>query len=120
MIEIEGETAEDKKLRGTVIGAIATVNSSIDNPVKEVDEFLSKQLKEFKSNPNESKISNDLKPAVMFYAFNKLDNAEALQDYFKLYIDFTNNYDRSILISCLSLVDESLYPIVLSWIYEKS
>lgn len=66
MNSIEGESADDKKLRGTVIGGIAAVNSSIDNPVKELDEFLKLKLVEFMANPNDSQISNDLKPAVIY------------------------------------------------------
>lgn len=65
MIDKEGDSSEDKKLRGTVVGAIAAVNSNLENPVTEVDEYLSKLLLEFMANPNDSKISNDLKPAVI-------------------------------------------------------
>jgi len=65
LIDKEGDSSEDKKLRGTVVGAIAAVNSNLENPVTEVDEYLSKLLQEFMANPNDSKISNDLKPAVI-------------------------------------------------------
>jgi len=65
LIDKEGDSSEDKKLRGTVVGAIAAVNSNLENPVTEVDEYLSKLLLEFMANPNDSKISNDLKPAVI-------------------------------------------------------
>lgn len=34
----DDESAEDKKLRGTVIGAIATVNQSLEKPNTEVDD----------------------------------------------------------------------------------
>lgn len=66
LVDKEGDSADDKKLRGTVIGGIASVNSCIENPVKEVDEFLKLKLEEFMANPNDSKISNDLKPAVIY------------------------------------------------------
>jgi len=65
LIDKEGDSSEDKKLGGTVVGAIAAVNSNLENPVTEVDEYLSKLLLEFMANPNDSKISNDLKPAVI-------------------------------------------------------
>jgi len=65
LIDKEGDSSEDKKLRGTVVGAIAAVNSNLEKPVTEVDEYLSKLLLEFMANPNDSKISNDLKPAVI-------------------------------------------------------
>jgi len=38
LTEKEGDTTEDKKLRGTVIGAIATINSNLEHPITEVDE----------------------------------------------------------------------------------
>jgi len=66
LIDKEGDSSNDKKLRGTVVGAIATVNSSLEKPHTEVDEYLSKHLTEFMANPNDSKMSNDLKPAVIF------------------------------------------------------
>jgi len=38
LTEKEGDSADDKKLRGTVIGAIAAVNSNLEKPITEVDE----------------------------------------------------------------------------------
>lgn len=38
LLEKEGDSADDKKLRGTVIGAIAAVNSKLEAPIQEVDE----------------------------------------------------------------------------------
>lgn len=82
--EIKDESAEDKKLRGTVIGGLATINTSIKEPIKELDEFLLKHLADFTTNPNENKISNDIKPAVMFKALKGLDSVVELDKYFKL------------------------------------
>jgi hypothetical protein len=79
LTEKEGDSAEDKKLRGSVVGAIAAVNSHLENPIKEVDEFLKTNLREFMQNPNDSKISNDLKPAVVFYGLNNLEDEAELQ-----------------------------------------
>lgn len=84
LTEKEGDSADDKKLRGTVIGAIAAVNSNLEKPITEVDEQLKEKLAEFLKNPNDSKISNDLKPAVVFFGLNNLEDETELQKQFQL------------------------------------
>jgi len=45
---------------------------------------LKVQLELFLNNPNDNKISNDLKPAVIFYALNDMKDETELEKYFKL------------------------------------
>jgi len=45
---------------------------------------LKLKLEEFMANPNDSKISNDLKPAVVYYALKDLEDLPTLEKYFQL------------------------------------
>lgn len=74
----EDDSAEDKKLRGTVVAALAAINDDLEQPLPEVTEFLQTQLEDLLANPNDNKISNDLKPAVIFFGLFKLADESKL------------------------------------------